>query len=296
MRDRTTTLRQLLNILGASTIALALCLVAACGHDAGRPAGGAGYAALGDSYSSGAGIAPVVDAGCQRSASDFGALVAKQVRYSSFTDTSCGGATTTNLLHPQDGGGAHNPPQLDAVGRRTRLVTLTLGLNDDGLSYALAFACQSPSGVPSDYCRFLLRASNDADKTLSAVADRLEKSLTMIRRAAPSARIVLVGYPRLYPDSGSCPHRVPMVDRMVPVLRSTMELMNEKWKSAAAAAGADYVDTWSMSAGHDICAADPWINGATAVPGKAAALHPFPAFHRAVAAAIVKLVQTPAGS
>jgi lysophospholipase L1-like esterase len=284
--------RRVRSTLGIAGVVLALTVPMGCSRSAGATGTGAVYAALGDSYSSGAGIAPVADASCYRSGADFGALVAKRMGYTPFEDVSCGGAATDNLLRPQATQGADNGPQLDAVGSRTRLVTLTLGLNDSGLSSVLLYGCQAPTGVPSDYCKLLVQSSPaQAEKGFSAAADRLEKALRAIRRAAPSARIVLVGYPRLYPDAGSCPDRVPMAEQMVPVLRDAMETINDKWKRAAADVGADYVDTWSMSEGHDLCSADPWVNGAQDKPGIAAPMHPYPAFHQAVADAIVALLK-----
>jgi lysophospholipase L1-like esterase len=276
--------------LGAAGL-LAIVAAGGCGAETD---GGAEYAALGDSYSSGAGIAPVADAGCARSTADFGSLVARRMGYASFEDASCGGATTTDLRTGQVTRGADNRPQLDAVGPRTRLVTLTLGLNDRGLATKLLVPClTAPGRAPSDACKVLLGANDaDADKTYAAAADRLRTALRSIRKAAPRTRIVLVGYPRIFPDEGSCPDRVPIVEAMVPRVRRALEVVNEDWKAVAASVGADYVDTWSMSRGHDVCSADPWVNGATSAPGKAAPLHPFAAFHRAVADAIVGLLKT----
>ena len=59
----------------------------------------------------------------------------------------------------------------------------------------------------------------------------------------------------------------------------------------AAGVGADYVDTYALSKGHDVCSDDPWLNGAVDKPGQAVALHPFEAFHQAVAAAILRLLK-----
>ena len=52
---------------------------------------------------------------------------------------------------------------------------------------------------------------------------------------------------------------------------------------AATATGATYVDVWKASQGHDICSADPWINGSVDHKGKALRYHPFAAEQAAVA-------------
>jgi lysophospholipase L1-like esterase len=265
-------------------------VLAGCGGTGASGATKGAYVALGDSYSSGAGIAPVRDAACNRSSRNYASLVAKRLHYTSFTDATCGGAMTTDLVHQQAGTG--NNAQLDALDRHTRLVTLTLGLNDDNMSFALLFACLSATGDPSQQCRRVLAMSREeVDSTVLKVAGRVAASLRLIRKTAPSARIVLVGYPRILPDTGDCPGRLPMVPAMEPLLRHIGSEIDDGWRRAAAAVGADYVDTWSMSRGHDVCSSHPWVNGASAVAGEAAPLHPFPAFHRAVADAIVELLQ-----
>jgi lysophospholipase L1-like esterase len=267
---------------------LVLAIVSGCGG--GSPSGptGAAYAALGDSESAGAGIAPTADGGCLRSKRNYPSLVQQKLHFSSFEDTTCSGATTENLLRPQLTSNATNDPQLDAVGSRTRLVTVTIGLNDDKIAYALLAACAQPSAL----CTTVLSATPaQVEKQLTEAADRVRDSLRLIRKAAPQARVVLVGYPRYLPDSGSCPDRFPMAAAMEPRIRDALKTVNQKWKAAAAGAGADYVDTWAMSKGHDVCSADPWVNGAEDQPGKAVALHPFEAFHEAVARKIVALVK-----
>jgi hypothetical protein len=172
-------------------------------------------------------------------------------------------------------------------------VTLTIGLNDDKLAYALLAACQVPGdSAPTALCRQVLATTPAVvDSQLTKAAARVKGALQLIRHKAPKARIVLVGYPRYFPDSGSCPDRIPMAEAMVPTVRTALDTVNRKWRQVAGAVGADYVDTWTMSKGHDVCSADPWVNGATAVQGKAAALHPFERFHRAVADAVVDLLE-----
>jgi hypothetical protein len=98
-------------LLTFSAGALAL---AGCGTpDAARS--GSGYVAMGDSYSCGAGIAPVTDAACSRSAANYPSLVARQLDDTSFSDVTCGGATTADLSRPQPRTG--NGPSSPGSGR-----------------------------------------------------------------------------------------------------------------------------------------------------------------------------------
>jgi len=288
----TTTSRPLRRSASALAVLLALAPLAACGAADPPKPHGAVYAALGDSESAGAGIAPTADSGCLRSARNYPALVAKKMKFSSFEDVTCSGAMTTNMLRAQFTDDATNDPQLDALGSRTRVVTLTIGLNDDKLAFGLLAACVSPSGDPSDVCRTVLAASDQrVDEQLTKAARRVEDTLKLIRKTAPKARVILVGYPRYLPDSGSCPDRYPVVAAMAPRLRSALDVVNEKWRAAAANAGAEYVDTYALSKGHDVCSGDPWVNGSRDQPGKAVALHPFEEFHEAVAKRIVALLE-----
>jgi hypothetical protein len=160
------------------------------------------------------------------------------------------------------------------------------------VSYALLYSCLSWAGPPSAQCQQLVAAPDGAAQAeIAGLAARVQSALRLIGSRAPHARVVLVGYPRILPDSGDCPERLPLARTMDERLRQTMQSIDDDWRAAAEKAGADYVDTWTMSKGHDVCSADPWVNGATSVPGGAAPLHPLESFHRAVADDIVKLVE-----
>ena len=54
-------------------------------------------------------------------------------------------------------------------------------------------------------------------------------------------------------------------------------------------------DIWTASAGHDICASDPWINGIKESSG-AIPFHPFAAEQKAVAAEIEKVLPKGTGA
>jgi lysophospholipase L1-like esterase len=278
----------------AATIvtALALALLAACGGGStDARSDGAEYVAMGDSMSSGAGIAPVADTTCFRSKVNYPSLVAKQMQFTSFEDVTCAGADTTHLLKPQVIGITSHRAQLDALGTRTKLVTITIGLNDNRLASGLLAACLDPTGKPSAACDLVLGASEATlEKQYAAAADRVVDALNRIQKEAPNARVILIGYPRYFPDSGSCPDRVPMVEAMVDKDRTAFAVINDDWKQAAERAGVEYVDTYQLSNGHDICSDMPWMNGASNAPDKALPMHPFAAFHEAVAARIVQLL------
>ena len=258
------------------------------------------YVALGDSYTSGLGIAPVADPRCGRSALDYASRLARQLKAAAFVDRSCAGASTADLDEAQTHRATRlNDPQLDAVDEHTTLVTVGLGLNDEAVSTGLLLVCLDPHGGPlSPACeRYLATPQRIVEAQLSRSAARVEAALTEIRHRAPRARIVLVGYPRLVPDTGSCPERLPVPEAQVERMRVGMRDVDTAWRRAAEQSGATYVDMYAVSEGHDICSDDPWIAGARGVLGTAAALHPSADYHAAVAAEIERaLDDRPASS
>lgn len=268
--------------------------LAACGKDDPPKAtvGVPEYVAFGDSYTAGPGILPLSDKPCGRSETNYPTLVAEALDITAFTDASCGGASTADLKKAQTAGYVRlNDPQLDALDRRTRLVTIGLGLNNEALAINLLVTCLTPaSGETTDRCQAYLKVPQAAvDAKIARAAAQVEDAITTIRSRAPEAEVVLVGYPRVAPDTGSCAD-LPMPTAMVDRLRAAMKGVDDAWRAAARRAGAEYVDMYTPSQGHDICSAEPWVNGAFRKPD-AVPMHPFESYHRAVAAQIVALLE-----
>lgn len=291
----------------AAALGVLLVLVAAASGCGGKKETlqDAEYVALGDSYTSGPGMDPVADVSCRRSEDNYPSRVAKELKIKSFADRSCGGARLGNLTQPQSFPNPQthaqvkiNDPQLNAIGPSTKLVTIGMGLNDQAIATTLLLICTTPSkSQPSDFCRqYLSRPQSSVDDQIRAIAKDLATSLATIRKKAPDAKVVLVGYPRVAPDSGSCGSpgqsdaRFPVPAAQLVRVRDTLEFVNQVWSETANQAGALYVDMYDASKGHDICSDDPWINGYLPVPGKAIGLHPLPAYMKVVAEKITDLV------
>ena len=243
------------------------------------------YVALGDSFTSGAGLAENTSPVCQRSRLAYPALVAKKLG-TRLDDASCGGAVAANVTAPQVLNDVPVPPQLDAVRRSTDLVTVGLGYNDQGwfgglIPGCIALAPNDPAGHPCE--DFPPVGGSDPEATARALADEIEAALESIHKKAPDAQMLLVGYPQLVPASGTCPE-LPLAVGDYAYVRSMMELLDDELHRAADSAGATYVDVMGASAGHDICAGDEaWVNGGTNQLGVATIYHPFARGQRAVA-------------
>ncbi|MEU4092385.1 SGNH/GDSL hydrolase family protein [Streptomyces sp. NPDC026673] len=287
------------SILGTAAASAALVLAAvsavpAAAHtrDGHSPGHGQGhrdaYVALGDSYTSGPLIPEQVDANCARSNQNYPSLVAQRLRGTTLTDVSCGGATTAEMWKAQGG----NPPQLDALNRRTSLVTLQIGGNDIGFGSIIrtcaGAAAADPVGNPCE--RYYTTGGTDQLRAaVEATAPKIDAVLRAISHRAPRARVVVVGYPALLPDSGvGCRPAVPFADGDFAYLRDTEKRLNAMLARRAKAAHAMYVDTYTPTVGHDMCTAPGvrWIEPLTpAAP--AAPAHPNALGERAMAAAVL---------
>lgn len=276
----------------AALLAGALLALTACG--ASNPDKDAGdirtYVALGDSYTSGVGLVPVTDETCSRSSLNYPSLIAERLEFDDFVDASCAGASSANLLSVQKTDKGTNAPQLEQVPVDADLVTIGLGLNDQGLSYYLLYPCLEVNGQVGSECDAYLKQPDAFDAAISAMAAYLKADLDAIRERAPDARIVLIGYPRLLPDKGTCPSEIPLPAAAAVRVRDSLRKVNEVMEKAARTARVDYVDMFTASEGHDACSSDRWVNGQNIELGKALAFHPFASYHAAVAAKLETLL------
>jgi lysophospholipase L1-like esterase len=240
------------------------------------------YVALGDSYTSGPFIPfmrlnPI---GCARSTNNYPSLLAATLHVRSFTDVSCGGADTTDMTSPQSVPlFGTNPPQFNALRADTDLVTLGIGGNDDGVFGNVVGTCpglrdSDPHGAP---CKAHFTV-NGQDALLAAIADTQTKVTAVVRgihQRSPQAKVLVIGYPRIAPPTGTCPDVLPFADGDYGYLDSIERALNTAVSNAAGAASATYVDTYGPSLGHDACAgSNAWIQGQSLNLLAAAPYHP----------------------
>lgn len=264
-------------------ILVLLLLVGAGAIQVAPPAGAAqstfaSYVALGDSFAAGP-LIPVTDPrslGCLRSSSNYPRLLSVRFQVANFKDVSCSGAATRHMYEPQLVQGGANPPQLDALDPTTQLVTVQIGGNDIGYAeLATNCATLTPLGTP---CR--ARYAGSGEDEISYRIDRtrgnVEAVLADIRRRAPEARILVLGYPSLLPEGAQgCWPFMPYSPEDVPYLVAKQIELNTMLSDSAAANGAVYVDTYTPSLGRDACRL-PTVRWAEPVlaPIGAAPVHP----------------------
>ncbi|MFI7214450.1 SGNH/GDSL hydrolase family protein [Micromonospora maritima] len=211
------------------------------------------YVALGDSYSSGVGAGPYDLSTCLRSQKSYAPLWAAAHAVTSFRFPACGGAVTADVRNNQVG-------QLSAS---TTLVTITIGGNDAGFADVMT-SCRF--GSTSSCESAVAGAKAFATATLPG---RLDATYAAIRERAPNARLVVLGYPRLF-ETGYC-GLLAMSSYKRTILNQAADVLNGVTADRAGAAGATFVDARPYFTGHGVCAAEPWIRD---VSGVIEAYHP----------------------
>jgi lysophospholipase L1-like esterase len=250
------------------------------------------YVAMGDSYTAGSGIQPDDGTGCLRSDRNYPHRIAERFG-AHLDDASCGGATTVNADGVQQTLTGPNPPQLSDIDRRTDLVTISLGVNDAYYSVlivrCLQMAQSDPLGSP---CRQSFQTP-DGDQLLSQiprVGDQVERVIRLAQRKGPNAQVVVIGYPQLVPEKGTCPD-LPFATGDYGYLAEYLVDLDNAIRAAARHTGADYVDLLAASEGHDVCAGDDaWVLGAL-TDSRTMVFHPFANEQRAIAALVAAEVR-----
>ncbi|WP_341924674.1 SGNH/GDSL hydrolase family protein [Nocardioides psychrotolerans] len=253
------------------------------------------YVALGDSFVS-APLVPTTDmsTGCLRSSNNYPNQVVDELDDYDLVDVSCSGATSTSMIGVQITGDTQQLPQFDSLTPETDLVTLGIGGNDFNLFSGLMFAClqaaqQDPEGSP---CKDANTAGG-RDKLLESarkIQDRVEAITLGIQDRAPEARVIVVNYPQFVPSKGTCPDRLPLATGDYPYALSINKALSDAVSAGGEAGGADVIDAYTASKGHDICSDEPWVNGIETQANAALALHPFLAEQTAVAEMILEIL------
>jgi len=236
------------------------------------------YVALGDSYSSAAGVTPFVvgsPPACSRSQLNYPHDIAAVLQPETFTDVTCSGAKTQDYFTTQTGATA---PQLDAVTKDTRLVTMTIGGNDGGAFSGILGSCVTASfrNALGNPCQQQY-GSRFTDIVAQQTYPNLVHALTAVHQKAPRATVVILGYPRVLPDTGTvgCYPSMPIAVGDVAYVNEWAQALNTAVEKAAAETGSRFIDMSTSSQGHDACQppGTRWIEPLTN-PVNAAAVHP----------------------
>ncbi|PRY57572.1 GDSL-like lipase/acylhydrolase family protein [Knoellia remsis] len=204
------------------------------------------YVALGDSYSSGTGTRTYINDGtsCQRSTYAYPSLIAAAKGYT-LNFRACSGARIPDVTNTQ----------LSALSSTTVKVTISVGGNDAGFADVLT-ECAMP-GWASDCNGAIDGAQNYINTTLPG---QLSTLYGQIRAKAPNAKVVVVGYPRIFMGEDCNAFTWFSPDEQTR-LNQTADLLNSKTSAQASARGFSFANPTSRFIGHAVCDSPEWING-----------------------------------
>ena len=204
------------------------------------------YVALGDSYSSGTGTRSYINDGtsCQRSTQAYPSLIAAARGYA-LNFRACSGARIPDVT----------ATQLSALSTATTYVTISVGGNDAGFADVLT-ECALP-GWLSNCGRAINGAQSYINNTLPG---QLSTLYAAIRSRAPSAQVVVVGYPRIFmgEDCNAFTWFSPSEQSR---LNQTADLMNSRTAAVAAANGFTFANPTNAFIGHAVCDDPEYLNG-----------------------------------
>ncbi|WP_242884296.1 golvesin C-terminal-like domain-containing protein [Actinomadura litoris] len=188
----------------------------------------------------------------------------------------CSGAETKHVLPesvsgPRGSGRSHfgELPQISQgyLDNNTTLVTLSIGGNDAGFSdivkkciYGSLGLCQNSTLEGDD------KPLKDAEpeRINGSVRQAIEVVLSAIHKYAPNARIVLMGYPRLWDGDGQCipgigTSEAPWMNDMADVLAGAMKTASEN--ATRAGAPTWFSDPRARFAGQAVCGDPETVHG-----------------------------------
>lgn len=223
-----------------------------------------------------------------------------------FENVSCSGAS---LTRSPGSGYVLVQEALEAVsagsfGPRTKVVAIQMGLNDVwgsmdmlweivGCVFGVLAGCGTVPATPGSIPDY-------ENVTGANYIERARQVVAYVRYYAPSARIVLVGYPSIFPahqDKGCTSVFGQPIVQNAGLAVKDLDHLDVAQREAAAALQIDYFDSRAVTAGHDLCSAQPWLrgwldprpqqDGILAMP-----MHPTPSADAAVANGLYRQVRS----
>lgn len=205
------------------------------------------YVALGDSYSSGAGAGSYDPASgdCKRSAKAYPQLWRAANSPSSFAFTACSGARTGDVL----------AGQLGPLNSSTGLVSISVGGNDAGFADTMTVC------VTQGESRCLARVAQAREYINNTLPGKLDPVYDAIGQKAPAAKVVVLGYPRMYQLQGQC--KVGISEKSRAAINAAADDLNGVTAKRAADHGFGFGDVRGTFSGHEICSGAPWLHSVT---------------------------------
>jgi lysophospholipase L1-like esterase len=216
------------------------------------------YVALGDSYSAGTGTGtnyePKNSGNCHRTTKAYPYLLHNAHPDWGFVNATCEGAETDDLINLQ----------ASSLTQDTTWVTYTVGGNDAGFENVIK-AC-----YPSETTNCFQQIATAQGFIKNVLPTLLNNVNNKIKSQASSAKVVVLGYPRVF-NGEDCNTFTDFDPLEMQKLNETAEQLSTALRAAATRAGANFTfrDAIPGFGGHAVC--DPpgsgegaeWINGAS---------------------------------
>jgi lysophospholipase L1-like esterase len=174
----------------------------------------------------------------------------------------CAGARTEHFFKSKAG----EPPQVEHADAGTSLITLSVGGNDLGFTRVLAGCILS---LPwSGGCQ-------EQDAALESREPALRQALTTIvqrlQERSPRARIILLGYPRLFGEvEGEALDNLGVADQrwlnaqgaeLNDLIREVAAAADQELAGRGAPGSVEFIDVYSAFTGHEVGTGAPYVNG-----------------------------------
>jgi lysophospholipase L1-like esterase len=241
------------------------------------------YVNMGDSLSSGEGTYGTYASGtdtannkCHRSSLPYSAeydLIS--ITNYALINVACSGAGTSEIHYR---GADHNTGGIPDAGEEaqdlavtssTKLVTLTVGINDVGL-LGFATECYMKNNLAQeDECFRGIPTRADYLYNLNGLTTKLYDAYNHIRGRSANAVVAVLTYPQIFPSTytGDC-QTIPFTDfhlvssqGMLNAARTVVQQLNAKIANEVARhPGFILVDIENALAGHDVCSGSQWVN------------------------------------
>lgn len=228
------------------------------------------YVALGDSYSSGDGAGDydpeTAEPGeCWRSENAYPQLIAQEFDFEgSLAFYACSSHRGKQMLEqigtPQS--------QIERVTEHTSLVTVGIGGNDLGFIPVLRTCIVRMPLLERTACT---AQEDEVNERMDAFEETLTEVLSQIRDRAPDARVLVLGYPRLFPEeppgmyytlsAGDQRWLNTVAERFNERIRDTVYRADGDIYGSRQVGSVEYVNVFSALSGHEVSAEDAWLNG-----------------------------------
>jgi hypothetical protein len=142
--------------------------------------------------------------------------------------------------------------QLGPLSSSTGLVSLSVGGNDAGFSDVMT-TCVLQS--ESNCLARIATAKAYVDSTLPG---KLDTVYSAISAKAPSAHVVVLGYPRFYQLNGNCVAGLSEKERSA--INGAADYLDSAIAKRAANHGFTFGDVRGTFTGHEICSGASWLN------------------------------------